>query len=308
MIYEYTLEPSLLTKWADSSRDYSEFLREYGIGTSRLFSSFPKRKASKLRSYLLKAGPQDDQSLHGRRYTEMVNKLVECLVFRETPNYQSTNWTDIVTIENERLPFGVILSSQSLETEKNITPDNMYSATSIWNCVNQLNIQRTNPGLMTAFNDLVRLATEQIVVVDTFGWTTEAISFMRHLINSIPTNRVNQKLPLLTLFYKEKRGGKTGGGSPSADHVKTQIMQEVSAELSDIELQVIELKEIDGNDVFHNRCLLTELGGVITGHGIGVSGEEHHSDEAILMAADIYQKKWAQFVEELNFGIVSESQ
>ena len=33
MIYEYALEPAVLTSWASNDRDYAEFLREYGLGT-----------------------------------------------------------------------------------------------------------------------------------------------------------------------------------------------------------------------------------------------------------------------------------
>ena len=43
MIYEYALEPAVLTSWASNDRDYAEFLREYGLGTPRIVSSFPKK-------------------------------------------------------------------------------------------------------------------------------------------------------------------------------------------------------------------------------------------------------------------------
>ena len=109
------------------------------------------------------------------------------------------------------------------------------------------------------------------------------------------------------LFYKEKRGsGNSGNGSPSADHVRQQIFQGLTGGLSNIQLEVFELRETENNDVFHNRCILTEHGGVITGHGISVSGDESHTDEAILMKPKIYQKKWRQFVEKNCFQVVSE--
>lgn len=67
MIYEYALEPAVLTLWASNNRDYAEFLREYGRGTPRIASSFPMKKATKLRSYLMQHCPQDAQSLAGQR-------------------------------------------------------------------------------------------------------------------------------------------------------------------------------------------------------------------------------------------------
>ncbi len=44
MIYEYALDPAVLSTWASNERDYAEFLREYGLGTPRIISSFPKKK------------------------------------------------------------------------------------------------------------------------------------------------------------------------------------------------------------------------------------------------------------------------
>ncbi|ERS84169.1 hypothetical protein Q667_18255 [Marinobacter sp. C1S70] len=308
MIYEYALEPAVLTSWASNNRDYAEFLREYGLGTARIVSSFPKKKASKLRSYLLQHCPQDAQSLTGQRYTEMVLKVVESIVVRDVQVHNTAEWAEAAVIENRRAPFDVILSSTGIQEGNNVTPASMYSQGSIWNHSGQVNISRTNEGLLGAVLNLIRLADARIVIVDPFGWTVEAISFIQFMLQSITNNRVSERLPAIMLFYKEKRGsGNSGNGSPSADHVRQQIFQALTFDVSDLQLEVFELRETENNDVFHNRCILTEHGGVITGHGISVSGDDSHTDEAILMKPEIYQKKWRQFIEQICFQIVSEA-
>lgn len=306
MIHEYALEPTVLSAWASNDRDYAEFLREYGLGTPRVVSSFPKKKASKLRRYLLQHSPQDTQSLTGQRYTEMVIKIVESIVIRDVPDHQPSVWSEAAVIENRRTPFDVILSSSTIDAKNNITPESMYLQGSAWNHCGQLDIQRTNIGLLSVIGNLVRLSAKHIVIVDPFGWTAEAIGFIRFLINFIPHNRLADDFPTITLFYKEKRGsGNAGNGSPSADHVKNQVMKGLNGEIENLQFEVFELREAAEGDVFHNRCILTEHGGVITGHGIGVSGDEAHTDEAILMSPDIYQKKWQQFIEKNCFEVVS---
>ncbi len=306
MIYEYALEPTVLAAWASNDRDYAEFLREYGLGTPRLVSSFPKKKVSKLRSYLLQHSPQDTQSLSGRRYIEMVTKLIESVVIRDVADPQTSVWSEAVVSEDNRAPFGVILSSVAICAENNITPNNMYLPDSIWNHAYQSNMQRTNAGLFSMIGNLVRLSTKHIVIIDPFGWSDEAIGFVRYMINSIHSNRLADETPKITLFYKEKRGGKNAGsGSPAADHVKDRIVQGLDGGVGDLKVEVFELREAAGSDVFHNRCILTEHGGVLTGHGIGVSNNELHTDEAILMREEIYQKKWLQFIEEKCFDVVS---
>ncbi|MCQ4246070.1 hypothetical protein [Stutzerimonas decontaminans] len=308
MIYEYALEPTVLAAWASNDRDYAEFLREYGLGTPRLVSTFPKKKVSKLRSYLLQHSPQDTQSLSGRRYIEMVTKLIESVVIRDVADLQTSVWSEAVVSEDNRAPFGVILSSVAICAENNITPNSMYLPDSIWNHAYQSNMQRTNAGLFSMIGNLVRLSTKHIVIIDPFGWSDEAIGFVRYMINSIHPNRLTGEIPKITLFYKEKRGGKNAGsGSPAADHVKDRIMQGLDGGGGDLKVEVLELREAAGSDVFHNRCILTEHGGVLTGHGIGVSNNELHTDEAILMREKIYQKKWLQFVEEKCFEVVSKA-
>jgi len=305
MIYEYALEPAVLYSWAGNDRDYAEFLREYGIGSPRIVSSFPKKKKAKLRSFFFSSINPDDQTLRGRRYTEMVTKIVEELALRDIVYNPDTSWQELVISENARLPFGVIISKDAISTERNITPKTMYKDNSLWHCPRQFDIQRTNERLSAVIGALIRLSTQRIIIIDTFGWTTEAINFMRYIISSIAHNRVNSTIPKISIFYKEKQGGtNTGTSSPNAAHVRNAILMNNH---NNVSLDVAELKEVNGQDVFHNRCVLTELGGVSTGHGIGVSGQQEHTDEAYIMEPEIYYKKWKQFADNNCFDVVSQA-
>ncbi len=308
MIHEYALDPEVVSQWASSDRDYAEFMREYGLGTPRIISSFPKSNISRLRRYFLRLGPADPDSIQGKRYLEMVLKIIEALIIRTGQQIQGDNWAENITTENGRLPFDVVLSAEAIDTEQNITPGNMYVQDSLWHHSHQKNFNRTIDDFSSVVKGMLRLSTDKIVIVDAYGWTTEAIQSMQHLINSIILNRVNPQLPSVILYYKEKHGGtNTGVGSPGANYVKSQIMEGVDDDLSGIELQIVELRETGTSDVFHNRCILTEHGGIITGHGIGVSGNDAHTDEALLMELDIYEKKWRQFVEDNHFEVISHS-
>jgi hypothetical protein len=299
MINEYAIEPKILLNWASNTRNYTEFLRGYGVGTPRIISSFPKKRTSKLRSYFLKHAPIDDQSLIGLRYLEMVDKLVDSLIKRDYLQQQDIEWCQLAEAEHTRLPFDVILASKNIGSKKSITPENMYELRSIWNHPDQLNIQRTNLGFTNAVLNLIRLSTEHIAVIDTYGWTQEAIGLMKHMISCMGQNRVNSQVPVISLFYKKNHK------SPDAQYVKQEIMKERNIAKLGIHLNVSALGEIEGGEVFHNRCILTEHGGVSTGHGIGVTGVNNHTDEATLMRIHIYQKKWNQFIENNTFQIIS---
>lgn len=301
MIHEYALDPDVLLAWAANDRDYAEFFREYGLGTPRIFSSFPRIKASKLRSYFLQNSPRDEQSIVARRYTEMVQKLTEDVVVRESQGNNTTSWSEHVVAEDARLPFGVILSEQHIGSGRYITRSEMYERGGVWAHFDQLSIQRTHEGFCTAVFNLLRLATENVVVIDAYGWTPEAIIQMQHLIRCVLNDRVSSKLPHITLFFKKNQR------SPNAPHVKNEIFRGFNLIGNEIQIDVLELEDIPGNDVFHNRCILTEHGGVKTGHGISVTGDQAHTDEAVLLNSDLYHKKWKQFMEDKCFNVVSQS-
>lgn len=302
MIHEYALDPNVLDYWASNERDYAEFMREYGVGTPRLVSSFPKQKRSKLRSYLVQRSPGSDGSLQNSRYVEMVLKLVEEVVIRESSITMDAAWADIVRIENERLPFGAVLSSEVIRTQRNLTPANMYSSDSIWMHPRQVIIDRTFVGFSSAIKNFLRLATNGVVVVDAFGWTQASISAMKLIIEKVCEGRINGQLPCITLYYKTKRGEST----PAAAYVKNEVLRGLTG-FDPAKLCVFELDEMAGGDVFHNRCILTEHGGIITGHGIGVSDRATQTDEIVLMEAAVYKKKWDQFVENNRYAVITKS-
>lgn len=306
MIHEYAIEPTVLLGWASNVRDYEEFLREYGLGTPRVLSSFPKKTIPKLRSYLLSNSPADNQSIISLRYIAMVEKVVENLVIRNSSNHNTDDWNIAVDEENKLIPFDVIISNEVLQLPQSCTVENMYSENSPWRHSNQMNIQRTFDSFASASIDLLRLSTEHVVFIDPFGWSAEAISTISFLLNGFLLNRVNSKLPTVTLFYKRSyRDGEPS--TPEADYVKARIMEGLVDQAKLLELSVKELDTSDDSDVFHNRCILTELAGVSTGHGISLTGKSQHTDEATLMSAEIYQKKWSQFVEDREFQEVSSS-
>lgn len=302
MIHEYALDPDVLAFWASSQRDYAEFMREYGVGTPRIFSSFPRQRGSKLRSYLLQRTPGTGDALQGKRFEEMVLKLAEEVVIREAGAPLEGTWPEIVRIENERLPFGAVLSSEVIQTQRNLTPANMYSPDSIWAHPRQAIINRTFLGFSSAIRDLLRLATESVVVVDAFGWTQPATVAMRHIINGVRAGRINSRIPSVVLYYKTRRAEAT----PAADYVKAEILRGLTG-FDPSRLFVFELDELEGGEVFHNRCILTEHGGIITGHGIGVTDRETQTDEIALMEMVVYQKRWDQFLKNNCYSVVSKS-
>ena len=305
MIYEYAVEPSLILAWADSDRDYAEFLREYGLGTPRIISSFPKKNGGKLRRYLLKKGPVDNSKQSTRRYTEMVEAIAKNVIERETHEDLSPAWPEAVIAESSHIPFDVVLSSTPIGVPENIELTGMYKPDSKWNHKRQQSFSRTQCELYAIFSNLIRLSTDRIVIVDPYAYAPPAIEFIGYMIRHMSDRRPHQALPAIEVFYKDTRSNNARVPAPAAHHLLQQILAKVGDVASAYKITVTSLVEKEGSDTFHNRCILTEHGGISTGHGIGLSGEEEHTDEATLLENDIYEKKWRQFVEDNRFEVVS---
>jgi len=306
VLHEYAISPALLKQWAADDRDYYEFFREYGLGSPRIPSAFPKQKARKCRAYFLSEGPADQQSNQARRYLEMVEYLVETVVCRDGIVCEEGDWNLDVLIEDARAPFHVVLSPDPLDTPRNLTPKTMYSKGSAWNHARQETVARSYDAISPYLRDMLRLAKDKVILIDSYGWNQRAISFISKIIIDICNSRVSGQLPSVLVFYKEKIDRKSvRNSSPSSAQVKASIVEVLSTEVNGIDLTVSELRELGGKDVFHNRCILTEHGGVTLGHGIDVSEDENHSDEISLMEKSVYDKKWGQFVENLCFELIS---
>ena len=306
MLHEYAISPELLKQWAANDRDYNEFFREYGLGSPRIPSVFPKQKASRCRSYFLREGPANLESSQARRYLEMVDYLVETVVCRDDVVSDDGEWNSDVVSEDARAPFHVVLSLNQLDTPRSLTPQTMYSRESAWNHIRQKTVSRTYEAMSTCLKDMVRLAKDKLIFIDSYAWNSRGVTFISRVLGDVGNNRVSNKLPSVLVFYKEKVDRRDSrNSSPSSHQVKSFIEKSLSNGASEIDINVFELREVAGEDVFHNRFVLTEHGGVTLGHGVDVSEDNNHTDLITLMDKKVYDQKWGQFVDNLCFEIVS---
>jgi len=299
MIKEFALDPALLLHWAKTERDYREFFREYGRGTPRLISSFPKTKFSKLRSYLIKRSEYLENERAKMRYIEMVEALAEGLVCRTCDTSSANSWYDSVQIENQFNPFDTILSSDKINLDSAVSLDDMYDS-KLWNLPFQLNIKRTQDDILSHLDSFVKTTKEYLVFVDAFCYQSRAIDIISKLINKLEKRKSKEVIPKVLVFYRENRNSK------GVHYIKESILAKIKSDL-EIDLIVSELRPSPGHDVFHNRYILNDCGGVLLPYGFDLSDEDCETDEAIILSKENYNKRWGQFVESLSFELVDQA-
>lgn len=298
MIKEFALDPTLLLHWAKSERDFREFFREYGRGTPRHISSFPKKKFSKLRSYLIEKIDYLESEHEKLRYTEMVQALAEGLACRSCEISTTTNWVDLVQIENNINPFDTILSSSKINLESALTLDNMYSS-ELWNLPFQLNIKRTQEDFLNHLESFVKTTINNLVFIDAYCYQNRALDLIVNLINQLEQRKLKENTINVQIFYRENTNSK------DVRYVKNQILTNIKSTLN-IDVQVNELRSASGQDVFHNRYILNDCGGVLLPYGFDLSDQEYETDEAIILSKENYNKRWTQFIENLSFELVNQ--
>lgn len=302
MIYEFALDPELLLKWAESRRDYREYFREYGSGTPRIFSSFPRQKFTKLRSYLLKKLDDSHSIEVKQRYTEMVIELEKALICREIENLTAdTDWHSLVKSENDRNPFDAILSSKVVDTERILIQETMYDST-LWDKQDRLSPQRTEESFLQDFGNFILLTSSELVIVDPYCWKEKSINLISNFLNLISRKRVNQLKPKVSVFFSN-----VGQRRSTTNYVKGKIIEGLVDSLKSIELMVYELEELPDSDVFHNRCIFNEYCGICVPHGFDLSGNVKHTDDVFILSHDQYVKKRNQFIDNLGFNIITQA-
>lgn len=187
MIREYAIQPEVLIEWAKTQRDFKMFEKSFGLGTTRIISTFPTQQPRRLRRYLLRKLPAEMDDLVTTRYVEIVNKVAECLAIRkfENKDIPLEEWEALVIAEDQVKPFGIILSESPLNVERNLTPDGIYEFDQLWEHPTQVVVFRTSENIYASLKGLLELSRKKIIIADPYGYTSGAIRFIVFMLNEL---------------------------------------------------------------------------------------------------------------------------
>ena len=298
MINEVAIDPEVLLEWSKDRGKSKEFLNNYGLGTRRIVSSFPKNKPSKLISFLMRKVDSLDDENHKHRYGIMIESLRECLYLRESKVNSNKDWYEL--IQNEVIPFDTVIARKNFDCENILTLEDLSESDFLY-LDHQISFNRTQKDFIKSIRGLVNLTTSKIVVVDAYAWKPNSIKVIKSIIDEVNNRRFKSQQVEFTVIYKEIN---YVSPAPNASFFKSEIEKEFDSFPTDIDLKVIQLKESDESDTFHNRYIMNNFGGVSLGHGLDIADKEHTTDEITMLSKNTYTKRWNQFVKNLDFQIV----
>lgn len=303
MIYEVAIDPEVLLEWAKSERDTFFYYRDYGNGTPRIISTFPKSKVHKLRSYLIKKIDLLDKIEDQMRFEEMVKSLGRHVYQRDSENISSNGcWYE--TVSKQGIHFDIVLTKKQIDCKNSITLSDLYSS-NVYSLKSEISFKRTSEDFIGIIRNFLHLTTERIVIIDPYAYSKDAIKIIADMLKELSKRRNKTKLLEVAIVYKGKIE-KNVDQAPFAKAYKELLFNSLSEPLDNMAIKILHLAENEASDALHNRYILNDLVGIKLGYGLSFKKDKkHYTDEASILHEDVYDKLWRKYVTQLEFDIIS---
>lgn len=301
MIKEIAIDPDVLLEWSQDRRDYREFKNEYGVGTPRIISSFPKTKYKNLRKYLLRKTDYLSSDMDKSRYVSMIEMLENNIYLRDSEVDSNEDWQDLVL--NEQKPFDIVVSNKRINCPNFIHINDIYTS-GLLDLKKQKFFKRNQNDFINVVNNFIKLTNSQLIIIDPYAWKSNSRKLIIKLIKEIYSNLNNEKNINLQIYYKDNPKQNV----PIASFYRDLLLKELGDISDSIKVSVFHVAETSESEAFHNRYILNDIGGVMLGHGLDISSIEEDTnkrDVATLLEKDLRQHLLRQFRESSTFKIIS---
>ncbi len=291
MIHEYALEPELVASWHNSS-DYRYFIEQFGFNrsgtaTGRVVAQCPKKWEKRVWDAFSANSGRSANSFDSRRRIEtFLRGLKETLVRRPNIRWDDQRtWLENAEQENTRRPFHAILARDNPRNNSQVVHGDdvlAHSPPPLWDVHPETTVSRQAKAMATHLKPMLRCATK-VFFVDPHFRASEARfrnplrEFLRIICDGSRT---------VTLEY---HASASYANAPSWDHFQRECKNHLPRLIPQgFKLTVRRWKDRAGGQRSHNRYILTDIGGVLFGHGLD---EGDGSDDISRLSREIYRKR-----------------
>lgn len=298
MIHEYAIDPEVAVCWGKNRPDFRFFTKSFGLGQPRIMSEFPSIKNWRKLFRRAAEGADDNEHL---RITELFTILTERMVKRRSEIYDGNlSWLENALQEHKEYPFGAIIASSSRNSCSNLLPftEIGFAGNAHWDVRTQVDCARNAREMANVVAALLSNCSEVHFIDPHFG----------------PEN-IRHRRPLKAfLSVLNRKPYKTGpptvqvhtSAKADANFFRSECERELPAFVpSGLTIILKRWKERAGGEKLHERFILTDIGGVKVGPGLD-DGPVGESFQAMLLARDTYEKRWAEYVESPVFDLAEE--
>jgi hypothetical protein len=290
MIHEYALEPELVASWGNR-HDFRYFVEKFGLGQPRIVSRYPRRWTR-----LVWQAFQSDDDLDRTRMVELLQRLGERMVHRRDYLWDAGRaWSENARAEHGRVPFHAILARANPGNHPRVlVASELDDSTPLWGVPRAVTIARRAGDMAAAVAAMLRIA-EVIVFVDPyFGpdkrrhrQTLEA--FLRATVEGRPIDRPG-RVEVNTSADEDRTG--------TREFFEGECQRQLPRCLPiDIRLRIGRLEQRPRGEELHNRYILTDIGGLQFGAGLG-EGDDGTTDDVHLLERAQYHERWQQYASD----------
>jgi hypothetical protein len=281
MIYEYALEPSLLSNW----QDFRYFTEKFGVPKGRLISRYPNKWERMVLESLANCGV-----IERKRIEEALVNLKRNLLSRHHEWNNQLDWLSNAEAEHAKRPFhAVIAGSNARNREFVLEADGLSEVSPLWCLPNLPPVQR--------------IATDMAQRVAPLLCFSKTILFVDPHFRP---NEIRWRRPLeafLAVAISRRRPGEIvkveihAGDELETTFFTTQCRQCLPQIVpSGMRVRIRQWRERPGGEKLHNRFILTDIGGVSFGIGLDDSdGEDGQTDDIQLLNQGTYSLRFAQY-------------
>lgn len=302
MLYEYALDPELVVDVAEDRKDFRLLLRGFEAGEPRVISDFPSFKVFKKRIESC-AQARGLKGTAETRLDELLSFIKLSPKVRRDHEYSKDDpdWTGKITLESARVAFDTVLvkDKATLDLMPRIDIDDCYTGDcEHWDRVSRIELQRDAAAIAQAFGNMLRLATHVCIIDPYIGTRADKWNPFIAMLEAAVAGRVSSNLDV-TVYFKPSAKVTT------AAEMKKQFERENAKNLSAIsKLQFLGIEQKTGHQRFHNRYILTDIGGVFMGDGLE-EGTGNETDDVSILSREQYAQRWRQYTKPGTFQPVN---
>jgi hypothetical protein len=290
MIYEYALEPVLLSNW----KDFRYFVEKFGITHGRLISRYPKRWKKLVYESLVHCDEIERKRIEARLQT-----LDDRLVRRQHEWHPQQDWLANAEAEHSRHPFRAILArTNANQRDFVLAADSLDETHLLWNIPRSFIIRRSAQEMASCVAPLLSACREILFIDPYFG--PENPRHRRPLeafLAAILAGRQDEPPRRIEVHL---------GARSAADFFKLECERRLPSLIPEgMKVRFVRWQQKEGGEKLHNRFILTDMGGVRFGVGLddGAAGE---TDEVELLGEEAYKLRWKQYTVSSAFDLVDE--
>ena len=286
MIYAYAIEPEAVVAWTELNR-YRLLVGQFGLGTPRVLLELPDL-ADWEGLVIAAASALGLSELEWKRLDELIERLRERRARRRSATFvNEVAWLENAEAEHDRRPFEAIIALDNPRKCKAVILDKHLGdpGNPKWEKPLGVTSERSPEALAKTVAAMLQDADELHFVDRYFD----------------PDKYENRRV--MEAFLQTMMDGRTVPPTKVVLHCddklsKAQFEEKARKMIPGIpagsSLEFLRWKERLGGEKFHNRYILTDIGGVTFGISLR-QGEKGESDDINIMGRGQYIKRWEQF-------------